>query len=122
MQAIEQAVNAHEVAGRWLAEVDARTASVDLFGAVAAPGRLIAEARWRLLRVGKGSAHAAADLDAFRPALEAAAERGDPHACEILASMYARGAGAPRSTDMAREWLVRAVELLQGKVERPIAG
>jgi hypothetical protein len=123
MQAVEQAVRAYEIGtGAWFANPDGRTPAVDLFGALAGPGRLIEEARWRLLRAGKGSAHAAADLDALKPALAAAADRGDPYACEVLAAMCARGAGTPRSAEEARQWTVRAVDLLHGKVERPAAG
>lgn len=123
MQAIEQAVKAADLGSPgWFANVAVRSAAVDLFGAVAGPGRLVEEARWRLLRTGKGSAHAAADLDALKPALVAAADRGDPYACEVLAAMCARGAGTPRSSEEARQWIHRAVELLQGKVHRPVAG
>jgi hypothetical protein len=121
MQIVEQGMKAAALGSRgWFANLAVRTATMDLFGAVAE--RVVEEARWRLHRAGRGSTHAAADLRAIRTALEDAAGRGDAYACEVLAAMCARGVGTSRSAEQAREWLIRAIGLLEGKVQRPMPG
>jgi hypothetical protein len=122
MQAVEEAVKAVE-AGRqaWLWNL----ASLGAGNSQEACGQvdvLIEEARWLLLRAVRGSARAARDLHALKPALIGRASKANAYACEILAAMCASGLGADRNPDDAREWLVRAVELLEDHVQRPLAG
>jgi hypothetical protein len=122
MQAVEEAVKAVE-AGRqaWLWDL----ASLGAGNSQDARGHadvLIEEARWLLLRAVRGSARAARDLHALKTALIGRASEGAAYACEILAAMCASGLGADRNPDDAREWLVRAVELLEDHVQRPVAG
>jgi hypothetical protein len=122
MQAVEQAVKAG-VAGRGWAVANAlRPGLEDMIAGVAGADRLVEEARWRLLRAGKGSARAAADLRALKAPLTYAAGKGNAYACEILAAMCASALGTPRAPEQAREWLLRAVELLEDHVRRPMAG
>ena len=105
-----------------------------LFGSVAAaaPQRpkarlplatsVIEHARIQLLAAIEGSARAAARLYAVKPALAAAAGNGNAQACEILSAMCAAGLGVRRNREEAREWLVRAVHLLEDDVEPPMPG
>ena len=123
MQAIERAVQ-NGIGGRgWLAAgFGVRPGLADTSAGVAGVDRLIEEARWRLLRAGKGSARAAADLRALKAPLTYAAGKGNGYACEILAAMCASALGTPRAPEEAREWLLRAVELLEDHVRRPMPG
>ncbi|MGZ5092320.1 MAG: hypothetical protein ACXWIP_14090 [Burkholderiales bacterium] len=122
MQAVEEGVKAVE-AGR-----QARLWDLEGLGAGNSQearghaGVLIEEARWLLLRAVRGSARAARDLHALEAALIGRASKRDAYACEILAAMCASGLGADRNPEDAREWLVRAVELLEDHVQRPVAG
>jgi hypothetical protein len=83
---------------------------------------LIQGARTLLLHAVRGCVNAAADLRDLKSALVFRASKADPYACEILAAMCASGLGAKRDSEEAREWLVRAVELLEDQVRRPEAG
>ena len=122
MQSVEQAVKAG-MAGRGFAAANAlRPGLEDALGVVAGADRLVEEARWRLLRAGKGSARAAADLRALKAPLTYAAGKGNAYACEVLAAMSASALGTPRAPEQAREWLLRAVELLEDHVRRPMPG
>lgn len=80
------------------------------------------EARWRLGAAGEGSTLAAEQLYEMTDALVAAVGMRDAYACEILAAMCASGLGAPRNLQDAREWMTRAVELLEEDVRRPLPG
>jgi hypothetical protein len=82
----------------------------------------IEHARVQLLAAAQGSRRAAACLEGLQPALEIAAGAGNAYACDILGAMCASGLGARRSIDQAREWIMRAVRLLEDDVRRPIAG
>ena len=121
MQAVEQAVKAGMARG-WSPANAVRPGLEDALGGVAGAARLVEEARWRLLRAGKGSARAAADLRALKAPLTYAAGKGNAYACEVLAAMCASALGTPRAPEQAREWLLRAVELLEDHVGRPMAG
>jgi hypothetical protein len=96
---------------------------------VAAPRRAVAsrergvveEARGLLQRAVRGSSAAAADLQVLKPDLNSRA-RLDPQACEILAAMSASGLGTARNPGEAREWIMRAIRLLEDRVRRPVAG
>jgi hypothetical protein len=83
---------------------------------------LVRQCQWLLLRAARGSARAVSDLDALRARLVDQAKTGDARACELLAAMCASGLGAVRDAQHAREWLVRAVELLEPHVRRPVPG
>jgi hypothetical protein len=83
---------------------------------------LTGEARWRLAAAGEGSRPAAEQLHEMTDALIAAVGMRDAYACEILAAMCASGLGAARNLQDAREWLTRAVELLEEDVRRPLPG
>ncbi|HEX2829715.1 MAG TPA: hypothetical protein VHP37_25440 [Burkholderiales bacterium] len=121
MQAVEQAVKAG--LGRGFTAANAvRPGLEDMIAGVAGADRLVEEARWRLLRAGKGSARAAADLRALKAPLVYAAGKGNAYACEILAAMCASALGTPRAPEQAKEWLIRAVELLEDHVRRPMPG
>ena len=122
MQAVEQAVKAGVVGRNWAAANGLRPGLEDAISGVAGADRLVEEARWRLLRAGKGSARAAADLRALKAPLTYAAGKGNAYACEILAAMCASALGTPRAPEQAREWLQRAVELLEDHVSRPMPG
>jgi hypothetical protein len=119
MQALETSVQRMEARQGWLWDL---TSAVDASGAVPPGEVLIEEARWLLLRWVRGSPRAAMDLDALKPALITQAHTGDAHACELLAAMCAGGLGAARRPEEAREWIVRAVELLEDDARRPVAG
>jgi hypothetical protein len=123
MQAVEQAVKAG-VGGRgWLAaSFELRPTLAHDAVALSGADRLIEEARWRLLRAGRGSARAAADLRGLKAPLTYAAGKGNAYACELLAAMCASGLGTPRHSEQAREWMLRAVELLEDRVSRPLPG
>jgi hypothetical protein len=122
MQAVDQAVKAGVVGRGWAVANAVRPGVADAIAGVAGADRLVEEARWRLLRAGKGSARAAADLRALKAPLTYAAGKGNAYACEILAAMCASALGTPRAPEQAREWLVRAVELLEDHVRRPLCG
>jgi hypothetical protein len=87
-----------------------------------AGGDLIEQARVQLLAAAKGSRRAALCLEGLQAMLSSAAGAGNAYACEILAAMCASGLGARRSIDEAREWIMRAVQLLEDDVRRPTAG
>jgi hypothetical protein len=89
---------------------------------VARGGRLVETARALLQRAVRGDATASRALRAREEPLAARAATGDPYACEILAAMCAGGLGSARNPERAREWMVRAVELLEEHVRRPIPG
>lgn len=80
------------------------------------------EARWRLSAAGEGSRLAAEQLHEMTDTLVAAVGMRDAYACEVLAAMCASGLGAVRNLQDAREWITRAVELLEEKVRRPLPG
>jgi hypothetical protein len=119
MQALEKSVLRMEARQGWLWDL---TSAVDAPAAVPPGEVLVEEARWLLLRAFRGSPRAAMDLDALKPALISQAHTGDARACELLAAMCAGGAGAARHPEEAREWIIRAVELLEDGVRRPAAG
>jgi hypothetical protein len=122
MQAVEQAVKVGVVGRRWAVANALRPGLEDAISGVAGADRLVEEARWRLLRAGKGNARAAADLRSLKAPLTYAAGKGNAYACEVLAAMCASGLGTPRAPEQAREWMVRAVELLEDHVQRPLPG
>lgn len=89
--------------------------------AVARERSVVDSARALLQKAVRGHAGAAAELELLNADLVARA-RVDPRACEILAAMSASGLGSPRSAPNAREWIMRAIRLLEDRVRRPIAG
>src|SRR5829696_8926159 len=121
MQAVEQAVKAGMGRGFTAAKA-VRPGLEDMIAGVAGADRLVEEARWRVLRAGKGNARAAADLRALKAPLTYAAGKGNAYACEVLAAMCASALGTPRAPEQAREWLLRAVELLEDHARRPVSG
>ena len=122
MHAVEQAVKAAVIGRNWALANALRPGLEDAISGVAGGDRLVEEARWRLLRAGKGSARAAADLRALKAPLTYAAGKGNAYACEVLAAMSASALGTPRAPEQAREWLLRAVEILEDHVRRPMPG
>ena len=119
---VEQSVKAGVIGRSWAAANGFRPGLEDAISGLAGADRLVEEARWRLLRAGKGSARAAADLRALKAPLTYAAGKGNAYACEILAAMCASALGTSRAPEQAREWLTRAVELLEDHVRRPMPG
>jgi hypothetical protein len=123
MQAVEQAVKAGMGGRGWrAASFELRPTLAHDAVAVGGTDRLVEEARWRLLRAGRGNARAAADLRGLKAPLTYAAGKGNAHACELLAAICASGLGTARQTGQAREWMLRAVELLEDRVSRPLPG
>ena len=122
MQAVDQAVLAGMGGRGWTAGLELRPGMADFVAGVAGADRLVEEARWRLLRASKGNARAAADLRSLKAPLTYAAGKGNGYACEVLAAMCASGLGTSRAPEQAREWLIRAVELLEDHVQRPLPG
>ncbi len=122
MQIVENALHAGLGARGWLAGMPNPGGAIDLPVTVAGAERLVEEARWRLLRAGRGSARAAADLRALKERLVYAAGKGNAYACEVLAAMCSSGLGTARNAEIAHEWMLRSVELLQAHVRRPLAG
>jgi hypothetical protein len=119
MQTVETSVQGIEARQAWLWDL---TSAVDAPEAVPPGEVLIEEARWLLLRCVRGSPRATIDLEVLKPALIKQAHTGDAQACELLAAMCAGGLAVARSPEEAREWMVRAVELLEDGVRRPVAG
>jgi hypothetical protein len=119
MQTVETSVQRVEARQGWLWDL---TSAVDAPRAVPPSEVLIEEARWLLLRSVRGSPRAGRDLEVLRPVVIRQAHTGDAQACELLAAMCAGGLGVARSPEEAREWIVRAVELLEDGVRRPVAG
>jgi hypothetical protein len=123
MQTVEQGMKAVEAGTRgFLANKALTTIGGDAYAGVAGADRLVEEARWRLLRASRGSARAAADLRALKAPLVYAAGKGNAYACEILAAMSSSGLGGARDAAVAREWMLRAVELLESHLSRPLPG
>lgn len=122
MQAVENALRAGLGGRGWLAGRPNPAGAIDLPSTVAGADRLVEEARWRVLRAGRGSVRAAADLRALKEPLVYAAGKGDAYACEVLAAMCSSGLGTARNAEIAGEWMLRAVEMLQAHVRRPLAG
>jgi hypothetical protein len=123
MQTIEEAVRAPQAGTQgWLWDLMGTEAAEDSPEKPAHPEILIEEARWLLVRAVRGSTRAAAHLQALKAALIGTARTGDAYACEILAAMCASGLGVARNPEQAREWIVRAVELLEDHVRRPVVG
>src|SRR3982751_2152138 len=97
MRVVDQALKASGAASAvWAAGMGTQAGSGAALAAVLGAERLVEEARWRLLRAGRGSARAAADLRALKAPLVYAAGKGNAYACEILAAMSSSGVGGMR--------------------------
>ena len=119
MQTVEKAVQWMDAHQGCLWDL---TSAVDAPRAIPRGEVLIEEGRWLLLRSSRGSRRANRDLRTLKPALTGQAHTGDAQGCELLAAMCAGGLGTVRSPEEAREWMVRAVELLEDGARRPVPG
>jgi hypothetical protein len=123
MHTIQQGMKAVEAAkGGFLAQKALATIGGEALSGIAGIDRLVEEARWRLLRASRGSARSAADLRGLKAPLVYATGKGNAQACEILAAMSSSGLGGMRDAALAKEWMLRAVELLESSVARPLPG
>src|SRR3954467_647138 len=120
MQTVEQGIKA--AARGFLANKALASISGEALSGIAGVDRLVEEAPWRLLPASRGSARAAADLRGLKAPLVYAAGKGNAQACEILAAMSSSGLGGTRDPAVAKEWMLRAVELLESHVGRPLPG